>query len=639
MVLFTNRCIPSNMYICHFERYSNTTIVLSFLGMCHNFEFADKYTPWNVTSLDDFLFYCCPECENRTVTKGDFIQHAVNHHPRSQNIIDSLEANYSQEFLTKFVNESENNLNDENQAIQSIESDALNSDDFSEKMEIEETKPELTTYSGLVTKVNHEIIKGESSDNNGETSIPALKEAVLSLPKLSDKIITKYYTKDTEFSKSFNDKSFACKTNLIKTEVTSDGSSDSDPDDNESGQPQPMTSSSNEDNLLGPPLLDQNDFLKPTLVLTFEQNSSDNCRFEFMSNSDPLSSSYQQKDIENTKEKQHETMTNIEKEVHKNRQHTCDKCHKSFFWKKDLYRHIRSIHENIRFNCHICGKSFYDKSTLNRHIQSLHEHIRYKCDKCDKSYAWKSELNRHKCGNSFSHIQSVHENVLQYNCDMCNKSFQEKGALKKHIQGVHEKVRYSCDKCDKSYSHKDSLNTHIQSVHENVQHECDKCDKIFPLKESLRAHIRSVHENVRYNCDMCDKSFSRKGHLNRHIESAHKNVRYNCDECDKSYPWKTELAQHMKNIHQNVRYNCSKCDKSFSQKGTLKIHIQSVHENVRFNCDQCDKSFSWKALLNAHIKSVHEKVKYKCDYCEETFQDGKDLDTHIKVVHEGFQFL
>ena len=126
-----------------------------------------------------------------------------------------------------------------------------------------------------------------------------------------------------------------------------------------------MTSSSNEDNLLGPPLLDQNDFLKPTLVLTFEQNSSDNSKFELMSNSDPLSTSYQQKDIENTKEKQHETMTNIEKEVHKNRQHTCDKCHKRFFWKKDLYRHIRSIHENVRFNCHICGKSFYDKSTLN----------------------------------------------------------------------------------------------------------------------------------------------------------------------------------------------------------------------------------------------------------------------------------
>ena len=71
--------------------------------MFQTFEFEDKYTPWNVTSLDDFLFYCCPECEDRTVTKSDFIKHAVNHHPRSQNIIDSLEANYSQEFLTKFV--------------------------------------------------------------------------------------------------------------------------------------------------------------------------------------------------------------------------------------------------------------------------------------------------------------------------------------------------------------------------------------------------------------------------------------------------------------------------------------------------------------------------------------------------------
>ena len=44
-------------------------------------ELDEKSNPWNVTSLDDFLFYCCPECDNRTVTKNDLIKHALNNHP------------------------------------------------------------------------------------------------------------------------------------------------------------------------------------------------------------------------------------------------------------------------------------------------------------------------------------------------------------------------------------------------------------------------------------------------------------------------------------------------------------------------------------------------------------------------------
>ena len=63
----------------------------SFRAMMENFEFEDKleekFNPWNVTGLDDFLFYCCPECDRRTVSKSDFIQHAVNNHPRSESFL------------------------------------------------------------------------------------------------------------------------------------------------------------------------------------------------------------------------------------------------------------------------------------------------------------------------------------------------------------------------------------------------------------------------------------------------------------------------------------------------------------------------------------------------------------------------
>ena len=113
------------------------------------------------------------------------------------NLNDSFESNHSQELL-KAVTKHEN---EECQTEDSCEDDFHI---FSEAIDIEETKPELTD-SGLVTKVNLEIIKIEPNNDPHErvigwmprSDIPLMKKAVVSLPKLSDKTIKKY-TKDSE---------------------------------------------------------------------------------------------------------------------------------------------------------------------------------------------------------------------------------------------------------------------------------------------------------------------------------------------------------------------------------------------------------------------------------------------------------
>ena len=42
--------------------------------------------PWEVEHLEEFLFFCCPECDLSRETiyqsKDLFIQHALNHHPK-----------------------------------------------------------------------------------------------------------------------------------------------------------------------------------------------------------------------------------------------------------------------------------------------------------------------------------------------------------------------------------------------------------------------------------------------------------------------------------------------------------------------------------------------------------------------------
>ena len=44
----------------------------------------EKYNPWDVNNLDDFIksFYCCPECPNKSENKAQFINHALVEHPR-----------------------------------------------------------------------------------------------------------------------------------------------------------------------------------------------------------------------------------------------------------------------------------------------------------------------------------------------------------------------------------------------------------------------------------------------------------------------------------------------------------------------------------------------------------------------------
>ena len=61
--------------------------------MFEDFEFEDKYNPWDVKSLEEFRYYCCPECPSKNANKTDFIKHAVIAHTESQSAIERLEDN------------------------------------------------------------------------------------------------------------------------------------------------------------------------------------------------------------------------------------------------------------------------------------------------------------------------------------------------------------------------------------------------------------------------------------------------------------------------------------------------------------------------------------------------------------------
>ena len=49
------------------------------------------YNPWSVKNIEEFLYYCCPECEVKDQSKESFLKHALDQHPNSKDSIFSLE--------------------------------------------------------------------------------------------------------------------------------------------------------------------------------------------------------------------------------------------------------------------------------------------------------------------------------------------------------------------------------------------------------------------------------------------------------------------------------------------------------------------------------------------------------------------
>ena len=46
--------------------------------------------PWLVQSFDEFLFYCCPECNVKDKSRDEFVKHALNHHPDAKDQFSNL---------------------------------------------------------------------------------------------------------------------------------------------------------------------------------------------------------------------------------------------------------------------------------------------------------------------------------------------------------------------------------------------------------------------------------------------------------------------------------------------------------------------------------------------------------------------
>lgn len=80
----------------------------------------------------------------------------------------------------------------------------------------------------------------------------------------------------------------------------------------------------------------------------------------------------------------------------KEKNHSCNKCGKTFFNKARLKRHMQS-HRNKSVACNVCGESFPDGRTLMNHRHS-HTNLsgrQFPCRECGKTFGSRSSQQIH----------------------------------------------------------------------------------------------------------------------------------------------------------------------------------------------------------------------------------------------------
>ena len=50
--------------------------------------------PWAVANLEDFLYFCCPECNDKSQSEETFLDHAFQNHPKSKDCLINFVVKY-----------------------------------------------------------------------------------------------------------------------------------------------------------------------------------------------------------------------------------------------------------------------------------------------------------------------------------------------------------------------------------------------------------------------------------------------------------------------------------------------------------------------------------------------------------------
>ena len=79
-----------DVQIFYFFEYYVKNFTISILGTLTTNKSGKMMNPWAVNNLNEFLYYCCPECEEKVKSLETFLQHALNKHDLAKEILPNI---------------------------------------------------------------------------------------------------------------------------------------------------------------------------------------------------------------------------------------------------------------------------------------------------------------------------------------------------------------------------------------------------------------------------------------------------------------------------------------------------------------------------------------------------------------------
>ena len=474
----------------------------------------EEKNPWTVTSIDDFLYFCCPQCDTKKQSRESFLEHAFEEHPKSKDALGNLMFTQLVHVKTEVIERSDNGLDCEDQNYEEGFEETNLDMDFSENESDIDTNDMSENLSRYATNLRQEI-------RNRLTALrkPNVNESIKR--KNGFRIISKsnpkkkylHQTSGDTFNCPDCDKKFEnfslyvthcrighTKSELIKKEVEKESIATSE-------------------------------------KVAVKQNKSE----ELFQDSDCADgNSIKDEDIYDDMDKSDSGDSN---EIKKPKIVSKKKSFKRSM--KPLPISRLSPYIKPSWTCEYCGKVYNQKHNLRAHIDAVHLKTNNKeltCDICEKLFFTKVTLRKHKL--------SVHDGIKEHICFHCGHAFADIYSMNNHIQAIHDRpANHPCHLCDQKFTLPKYLKQHIMSVHESDQnYKCDQCGRFFSKRYKLKNHIEMTHEKKYiYNCDLCDKSYNCISNLNKHKRTTHERIKkFKCEPCNKSYAEKFGLECHMK---------------------------------------------------------------------------------------------
>ena len=384
--------------------------------------------PWEA---EDFLFFCCPECDEKSKKKEEFISHAYTHifdHKSSANSEIKTDLNAEDEGVELKIEPYDDNKKDHNVDLDHLkeETDMSTFDLYSENVE---------------SDLDH-LIPNEENDSDSEEYLPLKRSKRTTLQKLKRKSLVPKSVKAPKLRKgdlscwqcsavSFTGKSL--KEHMLK----------------EHGHTKCFKCVTCASYFVNKESHDshrasQHSDAPPVVLCSF-------CPFTTNSNSNLTQHMVRRHAIQ--------------------QRSICAYCPMTFSCNAQLNKHVQNVHTTKKYPCGECQELFESKKALRDHLIDAHNRQSFNCDKCEARYTSKSGLD--------GHILDVHEKKHLFKCTLCPLAYASSKNLKRHIGRRHQENKpYVCQICQRKFTWQSDMTDHIKKTH-------DKKKKKLPINPEL----------------------------------------------------------------------------------------------------------------------------------------------------------